>query len=227
MQPEFHWKSLEINHIHDKNVNPNVNNDFSPWNFYSFICSMHTPNRNTKFSISQIQRIIPTTTTHALQTWTWPLHFHRPETNWNCAHTMNNSIECHQTIFMHNDEKWSTNKSRKTIANAHFDSNTQTTSITPTTMNIHSKFHTINGHGTCTECEFKKTLPNPKGFQIYPPPSTPPEPAPPDNNIGPSMMRQFKGNLVSASQSSLDDITCKLWTNEQKKKKKHKKFITQ
>lgn len=152
VQPEFHWKSLEINHIHDKNVNPNVNNDFSPWNFYSFICSMHTPNRNTKFSISQIQRIIPTTTTHALQTWTWPLHFHRPDTNWNCAHTMNNSIECHQTIFMHNDEKWSTNKSRKTIANAHFESNTQTTSIT--TMNIHSKFHTINGHGTCTECEF-------------------------------------------------------------------------
>lgn len=47
------------------------------------------------------------------------------------------------------------------------------------------------------------------GFQIYPPPTTPPEPAPPDNIIGPSMMRQYNGNLVSASQSSLDDITCK------------------
>lgn len=49
------------------------------------------------------------------------------------------------------------------------------------------------------------------GFQIYPPPTTPPEPAPPDN-IGTSMMRQYKGNLVSASQSSLDDITCKKFT---------------
>lgn len=50
-----------------------------------------------------------------------------------------------------------------------------------------------------------------KGFQIYPPPTTPPEPAPPDHHhIGPSsMMRPYKGNMVSASQSSLDDITCK------------------
>lgn len=48
------------------------------------------------------------------------------------------------------------------------------------------------------------------GFQIYPPPTTPPEPAPPDHHIGPaSMMRPYKGNIVSASQSSLDDITCK------------------
>lgn len=48
------------------------------------------------------------------------------------------------------------------------------------------------------------------GFQIYPPPTTPPEPAPPDHHMGPaSMMRPYKGHLVSASQSSLDDITCK------------------
>lgn len=51
---------------------------------------------------------------------------------------------------------------------------------------------------------------NMKGFQIYPPPSTPPEPAPPDHCGTSSMMRQYKSNLVSASQSSLDDITCKL-----------------
>lgn len=48
-----------------------------------------------------------------------------------------------------------------------------------------------------------------KGFQIYPPPTTPPEPAPPDHIGTSSMMRQYKSNLVSASQSSLDDITCK------------------
>ncbi|XP_037919567.1 rho GTPase-activating protein 190 isoform X4 [Hermetia illucens] len=47
-----------------------------------------------------------------------------------------------------------------------------------------------------------------QGFQIYPPPTTPPEPAPPDHHMAPSsIMRQFKGNLVSASQSSLDEIT--------------------
>lgn len=50
---------------------------------------------------------------------------------------------------------------------------------------------------------------NSKGFQIYPPPTTPPEPAPPDHIGTSSMMRQYKSNLVSASQSSLDDITCK------------------
>lgn len=62
------------------------------------------------------------------------------------------------------------------------------------------------------------------GFQIYPPPTTPPEPAPPDHHMAPaSMMRPYKGGgggrggvggggghqMVSASQSSLDDITCK------------------
>ncbi|XP_037027323.1 rho GTPase-activating protein 190 isoform X6 [Bradysia coprophila] len=47
-----------------------------------------------------------------------------------------------------------------------------------------------------------------QGFQIYPPPTTPPEPAPPDHHMAPSsMMRPYKGNMVSASQSSLDDIT--------------------
>ncbi|XP_059615372.1 rho GTPase-activating protein 190 isoform X4 [Phlebotomus argentipes] len=47
-----------------------------------------------------------------------------------------------------------------------------------------------------------------QGFQIYPPPTTPPEPAPPDLHMGPTaLMRQLKGNLVSASQSSLDEIT--------------------
>ncbi|XP_055390265.1 rho GTPase-activating protein 190 isoform X3 [Condylostylus longicornis] len=47
-----------------------------------------------------------------------------------------------------------------------------------------------------------------QGFQIYPPPTTPPEPAPPDHHMAPSsIMRQFKGNMVSASQSSLDEIT--------------------
>lgn len=60
----------------------------------------------------------------------------------------------------------------------------------------------------------KKTVPTnidvqKKGFQIYPPPTTPPEPAPPDHIGTSSMMRQYKSNLVSASQSSLDDITCK------------------
>jgi len=50
------------------------------------------------------------------------------------------------------------------------------------------------------------------GFQIYPPPTTPPEPAPPDHHMAPtSLMRQLKGNLVSASQSSLDEITCNLF----------------
>ncbi|XP_031336151.1 rho GTPase-activating protein 190 isoform X8 [Photinus pyralis] len=42
------------------------------------------------------------------------------------------------------------------------------------------------------------------GFQVYPPPTTPPEPAPPDH----SQSRQCKrGPILSTSQTSLDEIT--------------------
>jgi hypothetical protein len=48
-----------------------------------------------------------------------------------------------------------------------------------------------------------------QGFQIYPPPTTPPEPAPPDHLLTPSsILRQLKTNAVSASQSSLEEINC-------------------
>lgn len=48
-----------------------------------------------------------------------------------------------------------------------------------------------------------------KGFQVYPPPTTPPEPAPPDHPL--SSIRQSKRTpMLSASQTSLDEITCKL-----------------
>ncbi|XP_055603332.1 rho GTPase-activating protein 190 isoform X2 [Uranotaenia lowii] len=46
-----------------------------------------------------------------------------------------------------------------------------------------------------------------QGFQIYPPPTTPPEPAPPDHLLTPSsILRQLKANTVSQSQSSLEEI---------------------
>lgn len=49
-----------------------------------------------------------------------------------------------------------------------------------------------------------------QGFQIYPPPTTPPEPAPPDHLLTPSsILRQLKANTVSQSQSSLEEINCK------------------
>lgn len=49
-----------------------------------------------------------------------------------------------------------------------------------------------------------------QGFQIYPAPSTPPEPAPPDHLLTPSsILRQLKENAVSQSQSSLEEINCK------------------
>lgn len=41
------------------------------------------------------------------------------------------------------------------------------------------------------------------GFHVYPPPATPPEPAPPDN----LNTRHSKKSLLSASQTSLDEIT--------------------
>jgi hypothetical protein len=48
-----------------------------------------------------------------------------------------------------------------------------------------------------------------QGFQIYPPPTTPPEPAPPDHLLTPSsMLRQLEQNAVSNSQSSLEEINC-------------------
>lgn len=48
-----------------------------------------------------------------------------------------------------------------------------------------------------------------QGFQIYPPPTTPPEPAPPDHLLTPSsILRQLKANTVSQSQSSLEEINC-------------------
>lgn len=46
-----------------------------------------------------------------------------------------------------------------------------------------------------------------QGFQIYPPPTTPPEPAPPDHLLTPSsILRQLKATTVSQSQSSLEEI---------------------
>ncbi|XP_053666685.1 rho GTPase-activating protein 190 [Anopheles marshallii] len=46
-----------------------------------------------------------------------------------------------------------------------------------------------------------------QGFQIYPPPTTPPEPAPPDHLLIPaSILRQLKADTVSQSQSSLEEI---------------------
>lgn len=79
-----------------------------------------------------------------------------------------------------------------------------------TFSSISFKMHLFPTENTHTKTETKKkSNANSAGFQIYPPPTTPPEPAPPDH-IGPSStMRQYKGNIASASQSSLDDITCK------------------
>lgn len=45
------------------------------------------------------------------------------------------------------------------------------------------------------------------GFQVYPPPTTPPEPAPPDNAL--NQRHSSRGPILSASQTSLDEITCK------------------
>ncbi|KAJ8927325.1 hypothetical protein NQ314_020223 [Rhamnusium bicolor] len=42
------------------------------------------------------------------------------------------------------------------------------------------------------------------GFHVYPPPATPPEPAPPDNLLN---SRHSKKSLLSTSQTSLDEIT--------------------
>lgn len=50
------------------------------------------------------------------------------------------------------------------------------------------------------------------GFNhMYPAPSTPPEPAPPDHHmlLPSSILRQLKENAVSQSQSSLEEINCK------------------
>lgn len=47
---------------------------------------------------------------------------------------------------------------------------------------------------------------NAKGFQVYPPPTTPPEPAPPDHLMN---SRQKRDPILSTSQTSLDEITCK------------------
>ena len=44
-----------------------------------------------------------------------------------------------------------------------------------------------------------------KGFQIFPPPTTPPEPAPPDHQL---ITCSYKNQFVSASESSLEEITC-------------------
>lgn len=44
------------------------------------------------------------------------------------------------------------------------------------------------------------------GFHVYPPPTTPPEPAPPDHM---NMRHSKRGPILSASQTSLDEITCK------------------
>jgi hypothetical protein len=47
---------------------------------------------------------------------------------------------------------------------------------------------------------------------MYPAPSTPPEPAPPDHHnllLPSSILRQLKENAVSQSQSSLEEINCK------------------
>ncbi|KAK9758629.1 RhoGAP domain [Popillia japonica] len=43
-----------------------------------------------------------------------------------------------------------------------------------------------------------------QGFHVYPPPTTPPEPAPPDHLLN---SRQKRATLLSASQTSLDEIT--------------------
>nr|XP_022914892.1 rho GTPase-activating protein 190 isoform X6 [Onthophagus taurus] len=45
---------------------------------------------------------------------------------------------------------------------------------------------------------------NLQGFHVYPPPTTPPEPAPPDHLIN---SRQKRAQILSASQTSLDEIT--------------------
>lgn len=46
------------------------------------------------------------------------------------------------------------------------------------------------------------------GFQVYPPPTTPPEPAPPDHPFS-SIRTSKRVPMLSASQTSLDEITCK------------------
>ncbi|XP_017768448.1 PREDICTED: rho GTPase-activating protein 190 isoform X5 [Nicrophorus vespilloides] len=43
------------------------------------------------------------------------------------------------------------------------------------------------------------------GFQVYPPPTTPPEPAPPDHLMNSRTSK--RGQILSASQTSLDEIT--------------------
>lgn len=52
------------------------------------------------------------------------------------------------------------------------------------------------------------------GFHVYPPPNTPPEPAPPDHPYGLGLasgrIDSSRTALMSASQTSLDEITCKL-----------------
>lgn len=48
---------------------------------------------------------------------------------------------------------------------------------------------------------------NETGFQIFPPPTTPPEPAPPDHQL---ITCTYKSQFVSASESSLEEITCNL-----------------
>lgn len=50
-----------------------------------------------------------------------------------------------------------------------------------------------------------------KGFHMYSPPNTPPEPAPPDHHLltPSSILRQLKEGNPGASQSSLEEINCK------------------
>lgn len=48
-----------------------------------------------------------------------------------------------------------------------------------------------------------------QGFQVYPPPTTPPEPAPPDHPLGRLGQLGKRPPNTSASQTSLDEITCK------------------
>lgn len=43
---------------------------------------------------------------------------------------------------------------------------------------------------------------------MYPPPTTPPEPAPPDHLLN---SKQKRATMLSASQTSLDEITCKFY----------------
>ncbi|XP_053678662.1 rho GTPase-activating protein 190 [Anopheles nili] len=46
-----------------------------------------------------------------------------------------------------------------------------------------------------------------QGFQIYPPPTTPPEPAPPDHLLIPSsILRQLKADTIPQSHSSMEEI---------------------